>query len=129
MLGVRSSRGGPIVSHLLFVNDSILFNKATKASGLRIRSIMVVHEKASGLQINLRKSKISFSPNVQSSVRRDILGLFGINDSSSQDKYLGLPSMVGRNKRVLFMILRRESGRKYGGRRIVIFRSEGRRSS
>ncbi|KAK2638012.1 hypothetical protein Ddye_025807 [Dipteronia dyeriana] len=43
-----------------------------------------------------------FSPNVTTTIRKDIQSLFRIDNCNSQDRYLGFPSMVGRNKRILF---------------------------
>ncbi|KAK2655354.1 hypothetical protein Ddye_008406 [Dipteronia dyeriana] len=64
-------------------------------SGLCIQKILEVYERSSGQQINLQKSKITFSQNVDDKTMANIQSLLGIVDCISQDKYLGLPSMVG----------------------------------
>ncbi|KAK3218465.1 hypothetical protein Dsin_012435 [Dipteronia sinensis] len=115
VLRTRSARGGPLISHLLFTDDSILFSKASSISRLHIQKILGIYERASGQQINLRKSKITFSPNVEESARQVIQHLFGINDCNSQDSYLSLPSMVGRNKRFLFNDIKERVWKKMRG--------------
>ena len=48
VLGSRSCRGSPLVSHLFFIDDSIVFCKALTASCVCIRNILEVYEKGSG---------------------------------------------------------------------------------
>ncbi|KAK3211775.1 hypothetical protein Dsin_016481 [Dipteronia sinensis] len=75
---------------------------ATLESGLQICKILDIYERGSGQQVNLQKSQITFSPNVDDLSRNEIQRLFEVNACNTHDKYLGLPSIVGRNKRVLF---------------------------
>ncbi|KAI9198112.1 hypothetical protein LWI28_010383 [Acer negundo] len=75
---------------------------ASKTSCDRIRNILRIYEKGSGQQVNIQKSMATFSPNVEQAVKLDILNFLGIGVHNTQDKYLGLPTMVGRNKRSLF---------------------------
>ncbi|KAK4845154.1 hypothetical protein QYF36_001616 [Acer negundo] len=60
----------------------------------------------SGEQVNLQKSSITFSPNVNSDLKRDMKDIFGIQSCNSHDKYLDLPTLVGRNKRKAFEEIR-----------------------
>ncbi|KAK0603121.1 hypothetical protein LWI29_001602 [Acer saccharum] len=48
ILGVRCCRGSPLVSHLFFADDCILFSKASTESGKCIREILNMYGKASG---------------------------------------------------------------------------------
>ncbi|KAK3211629.1 hypothetical protein Dsin_016335 [Dipteronia sinensis] len=109
---------------------SILFSKASVESGLRFKELLEIYEKGLGQQVNLDKSSISFSPNVPAIVRFNIHNIFGIGNSRCHDKYLGLPTLVGRNKRKMFneikeRVWKRVRGWKgsmfsFGGKEVLI---------
>lgn len=61
--GVASS-GGPRVSHLLFVNDSLLFYAANKTKTDCILGILKRYAMTSGQSVNLDKTGLFFSPNM-----------------------------------------------------------------
>ena len=68
----------------------------------KIQEILSVYEKASGQQVNREKTTIFFrkgTPLATQSVIKDMLGVTVIKQ---YEKYLGLPSLVGRNKRISF---------------------------
>ena len=52
--------------------------------------------------VNFEKSCINFSPNNSENVKRQTLASFGLKSGRAHDKYLGLPTIVGRNKRRVF---------------------------
>jgi hypothetical protein len=59
--GVAISRGGPKITHLFFVDDSLLFCKAIIHYVSCIQSILKEYEEASGQQTNRLKTTIFFS--------------------------------------------------------------------
>ena len=62
---------------------------------------------ASGQVINFSKSLITFSPNVVGEVWGKICRELGlVNSSQVQNSYLGLPSIVGHNKRSVFNVVK-----------------------
>ncbi|KAK3218283.1 hypothetical protein Dsin_012253 [Dipteronia sinensis] len=95
VLSIRGCRGSPFFSHSFFTNDGILFCNASKVSYDWIQNLLATYEKGSGQQINLQKSKLTFS-------RRKIQCLLVINDCNMKDNYLGLLTVVRRNKRKIF---------------------------
>lgn len=52
--------------------------------------------------MNFEKSLIYFGANVEARVKEDIVNLLGVRLASNLEKYLGLPMMVGRNKKWAF---------------------------
>lgn len=46
--GIRASRGGPLVSHLSFADDSVSFGDAIPHQAAEVRCILNVYEAASG---------------------------------------------------------------------------------
>ncbi|OMO54692.1 reverse transcriptase [Corchorus capsularis] len=55
-------------------------------------------EKASGQQINIDKSAIMFSYNTTSGLRDSIMQRLGVEKIMENDRYLGLPIMIGRSR-------------------------------
>ncbi|KAK2652154.1 hypothetical protein Ddye_012010 [Dipteronia dyeriana] len=112
-LGLRCSRGSPLISHMFFTDDSILFYKASPANCDRIKEILKVYEKGSDQQINLNKSKITFSPKVSLVFKLEFQSALEIQDCNSQEKYLGLPFMVGRSKIRTFIEIKDRVWKKF----------------
>lgn len=96
--GVPTSPKGPRISHLLFAYDSLLFYKADSVEWRRIMRILEVCENGSGQKLNLQKTLILFSRNTCEARRQEILSLSGFSEVQQIDKYLGLPSLIGRSK-------------------------------
>uniref|UniRef100_A0A2N9G6K5 Reverse transcriptase domain-containing protein n=1 Tax=Fagus sylvatica TaxID=28930 RepID=A0A2N9G6K5_FAGSY len=96
--GVSISRGGPKITHLFFADDSLLFCKATTQDVTRIQNILNEYEMASGQQINRLKTTIFFSKSTPQANQDSILGMLGVPAIKQYEKYLGLPSFVGRAK-------------------------------
>ena len=54
------TRGGTKISHLFFMDDSLLFCKANLFEWIKFQEILMKYEKASGQKINREKSSIFF---------------------------------------------------------------------
>ncbi|XP_035546735.1 uncharacterized protein LOC118348703 [Juglans regia] len=90
---------GPIkVSHLFFADDSLLFCQAKYEEINCVLKILELYEKGSGQVINKDKSAIFFSKNTTLMTQQQIKSLAGVQSTSNFEKYLGLPSLVGRKK-------------------------------
>ena len=112
VMGFVCNRRCSRVSHLFFVNDSLVFCRATTQESMEIKALLEHHELASGQEVNFSKSAITFSPNVEEVVRVDIQGILGLERCGPHDKYLGLSSILGRNKRETFRMIRKRLWRK-----------------
>jgi hypothetical protein len=51
----------PMVSHLLFADDSLLFFKANRESADEVMDVLNIYCQASGQRINMDKSSIHFA--------------------------------------------------------------------
>lgn len=61
--GLIVSRRGPQISHLFFIDDSILFGEATLRRAQTIKRILKKYEEASGPCVNYEKSTAFYSSN------------------------------------------------------------------
>lgn len=60
----------------------------------------------SGKRLNRDKTSIFFSRNTKEDIKQQILAASGLQATQCFEKYLGLPTMVGRSKRQAFMALK-----------------------
>ncbi|KAL0320306.1 UNVERIFIED_CONTAM: putative mitochondrial protein [Sesamum radiatum] len=110
--GIAVSRSVPRVSHLLFADDTLIFCRATPEAMLCLKRILTLYEQGSGLKINLKKSVMVVSSNVEGDLPRELAGTLGVEVTSKHDKYLGLPTVAGRSKRDLFESIKDRVWRK-----------------
>ena len=98
LTGVKISRGAPVITHLFFADDSLVFCKADIQEAGKLMKILKVYEKATGQLINMDKSSVFFSKNTIQSVREKICHTMGSIQQIGQGQYLGLPMIITRSK-------------------------------
>uniref|UniRef100_A0A5B7AER2 Reverse transcriptase domain-containing protein n=1 Tax=Davidia involucrata TaxID=16924 RepID=A0A5B7AER2_DAVIN len=124
--GIAVARNAPKISHLFFADDSLLFAKAIEDQVLEISRIIELYGDASGQQINFDKSSLSFSPNVPEDKREVIKQILGVSLCSIHNKYLGLPSTIGRSKMQPFNFIKDRVWRKLQGWKEKLLSKAGR---
>ena len=75
--GVSICRGCPSVTHLFFVNDSLLFCKAERREVSKLLEILELNKAASRQKINTENSSVTFSHNTSLETRNEVLGILG----------------------------------------------------
>ncbi|KAH9658603.1 putative reverse transcriptase/RNA-dependent DNA polymerase [Citrus sinensis] len=90
------------ISYLLFADDSLVFSRASMADCQNLKMIFERYSTASGQIFNFKKSSLFLSGNVQQDQAEAIGNLFQLNIVSRHEKYLGLPSMIGRKRSSFF---------------------------
>ena len=113
--GFRIGSRGPKLSHLLFADDTLLFGKASLQEAQHIKTILDLYKAASGQEVNFDKSAVVFSKNTDPAVRRSITQLLNIKEVPTHDKYLGLPTVVGRSKAEVFSSVKERIWQKIHG--------------
>lgn len=96
---IRMSSTSPHIFHLLFADDVLLFTKAKKSQIRFIKDLFDRFSKASGLKINLSKSRAFYSSGIPNQKIHSLTSISGIRSTTSLDKYLGFPILKGRPKR------------------------------
>ena len=100
--GFSLCRRGPKITHLFFADDCLLFCRATLTECEKIKNILNIYEVASGLMVNKDKTTPFFSRNTNEATQEAIKVSLGLPAIQHYEKYLGLPSFVGRNKKACF---------------------------
>ena len=104
--GCKVCRGALSISHLLLADDSFLFFKASIEESITIKKVLEDYEMISRQAINFNKPSIFFSPNVVASVKESISSTLGVSSPLHVGRYLGLPSLLGKSRRVIFGFLK-----------------------
>ncbi|GMJ14222.1 hypothetical protein HRI_005091400 [Hibiscus trionum] len=100
--GASIGRGRLEIGHLFFADDSICFAQATEEAALALKHILTRFGSISGQRVNYEKSLLFFSLNVPTSITSAIGLILGVRVATNPERYLGLPTMVGRNKTEAF---------------------------
>ena len=110
--GCKICRGAPSSSHLLFVDDSFLFFKAMGIETQVLHEILTLFE---AKQLTAINQIFFFNKMVSHKVKEDISRILTVSNPLDTGKYLGLLSLVGKNKRQVFGFLRDKLWKKIQG--------------
>ncbi|CAM8988566.1 unnamed protein product [Rhodiola kirilowii] len=105
LMGVRLSRGIAPVNHLFFADDCLLFLKADMHILTNLKRVLDIYSRVSGQQINLQKSELCGSNNIDEMFKYMLAEYMGMKAVDKHTKYLGLPLIVGQNKVEVFRSL------------------------
>ncbi|KAA3455054.1 reverse transcriptase [Gossypium australe] len=104
--GVKASRSGLKISHLLFADDCILFSEASRRGANVLKEILRKYRNSSGQCVNFDNKN---TPELE---RNLVINILGVRSSYNPERYLGLPNMVGRRKKESFQLLKDKMGRE-----------------
>lgn len=104
--GIRICVNAPVVHHLLFADDSLLFARESNSDCSHIQEVLRDYELAYGQKVNFGKSNIVFSKNVLASNQLRLASLLGVEIVIGHEKYLGLSTYIGRAKTEAFTYLK-----------------------
>ena len=113
--GVSISRNGPKLTHLLFADDSLIFCRAQDNDCQKLLEILNTYERASGQQINRDKTTLFFSKSTSPDMQESIKQALGVSVVQQYEKYLGLPSFIGRKKKEGFDNIKQRVWKKLQG--------------
>lgn len=113
--GFSLSKRSPSLTHLLFTDDSLLFCRSNSEECQKVLDVIQVYELGSSQQINKGKTIVFFSKCTNEEWRQLIKNTLGVVEIRNYEKYLGLPSLVGRNKKASFNYIKERVRRKFQG--------------
>lgn len=99
-------RSSPFINHIFFVDDTIIFYRAKLKEWIKIQNDLDIYEAAADQGISKSKTEIFFSANANNIAKGQILNSVGVSLCNNQEKYLGLPMMVSRNRYCTFEMIK-----------------------
>ena len=99
--GFSLSKRSPPLTHLLFADDSLLFCRSNEDECRKIIEILHIYERSSSQQINKDKTTLFFSKSTSEEEKLLIKDTLDV-EIRHYETYLGLPSLVGKNKKASF---------------------------
>ena len=104
--GYSLCRNSPRLTYLLFADDSLLICKANIEECQRVLDILEVYGRCLGQQINRSKTTIFFSKSTSDDIRNQIKLALEVPEIVQYERYVALPSLVGRNKKASFIYIK-----------------------
>ena len=91
---------------IYFLQMTVIYFKANLLESQHVKTSIELYERASGQILNFKKSSVSFSANTDNLSRQGICNMLGVQETEAQGKYLGLPSLVNKNKKQIFALIK-----------------------
>ena len=113
--GFSLCKRGPKLTHLFFADDNLLFCRSTVEDCTIVLKLLCEYESWLGQKINKEKTAIFFSKSTIEEAKASIKNLLQVQEVKSYDKYLGLPSFLGRGKKASFNYIKERVWRKLQG--------------
>jgi hypothetical protein len=113
--GIQVAQTAPKINHLLFADDCFLFCKASAREAASLKIVLQKYCDASGQRTNNAKSSIYFGKKVSAAIRLEMMRTLDVQHVTLNEKYLGLPSDVGRSKNGAFSYLRHRVWKRLQG--------------
>ena len=91
---IRLNKGGPPLSHLFFADDLIIFAEARLDQVQVIKDCLNAFGGASAQKVNVGKTRVFFSRNINHNIKSQLSHSLGFNMSADLGRYLGVPLIM-----------------------------------
>lgn len=112
---------------MFFAYDIMLFCRTSLQEWAGLNQILHGYELASGEQLNRQKTSLFFNTNTKQLTRNYLMEVAGLRASTNMEKYLELPSFIGRSNLGNFKALLKQSAREFRIERTSFCHRLGRR--
>nr|KYP42577.1 hypothetical protein KK1_036020 [Cajanus cajan] len=112
MHGIQICRGAPKMHHLMFADDVFLFFQASEKETNEVATILKTFEVASSQAINYDKSEVFLNRHAPPTTHIMLYNTLHVQKCVTTGKYLGIPSMIGRNKNEVFRFIKERIWKK-----------------
>lgn len=110
--GYSLCKRGPKLTHLLFVDDSLLFSRATMEECDKVMQILESYERGSNQKVNRSKTALFLERTHMQTSKLVSRQALGVQEILHYEKYLGLPSFVGKGKKAKFNYIKEKVWQK-----------------
>lgn len=124
--GIQFARRGPTISHLMYVDDTILFFEANINSCNTMKLLLDHFCDISCQAINYTKSSMIFSPNTPRWLQERMSSILGFAIKDTIGKYLGVRLNEGRNNTQVNKELLEKVNNKLNGQKAKLLSKLGR---
>lgn len=104
IVGFKAAAKAPIISHLQFADDMLIFCGAEEDQVRSIKAMLLCFEAVSGLTINFYKSEL-IGMRVEERCLQHFAGILGCKTGSFPVSYLGLPLCMGHMNRAIWNLV------------------------
>ena len=110
----------------IFTDDTLLFCKAELKELQIIQNLLKKYVLTSGYKINNGKTTLLFGKSVSLLSKNAIKNLLGVLEIKEYERYLGLPAVVGKNRRASLNYIQERVWGKFQGWKEKLFSQAGR---
>lgn len=93
--GIEMNQHAPVISHMFFADDTLIFLKATHRNCSHLVDILDQYCAASGQAVNLHKSSVFFGANIPTVISTKLGQLLHMHVVSDPGIYIGVPALSG----------------------------------
>lgn len=90
-MGLKAGRRCLVISHLMYADDLLLKGNAIRNQMECLNNFPTLFCQRSGQRISTEKSRILFSKNTLTSIKMELMNLFGFKETNDLGKYIGVP--------------------------------------
>ncbi|KAF7802979.1 ribonuclease H [Senna tora] len=87
--GIKIARNAPIINHLMYADDILMFFRADRNTCNSVSTLLNKFGEMAGLSMNRQKSEIKFSPNISQQGAQILTGIFNCKKVDHLGRYLG----------------------------------------
>lgn len=91
------------------MDDCIIFSEASQRGPQGLQEVLEIYSRGSGQLVNREKSVVFFSRNCTDDMKLEVRQTLNIEQEALTEKYLGLPTAVGRSTSEAFEFIHQES--------------------